>query len=125
MGRLVSIEREPLENNSQVEVREVSPRLLAAVSEETSFAALPSIVRRLFDEVYAYIRTQNEVVQTGHNVLLYLDSLPTVVAGVEVSGVFAPAGRVRPAETPAGRVTHQTHVGPYSALSETHARIRA
>ena len=64
------------------------------MTEVTTFASLPSIVRRLFDQVYAFLRSQTEITQTGHNILLYLDSRPFVVARVEVSGVFAPAGRV-------------------------------
>jgi len=113
-----------LEKPLEVEVIQVSARRLAAVTEVTTFAAVPSIVRGLLDHVYAFLRSQTEVVQTGHNVLLYLDSLPTLVAGVEVSGSFEPTGRVAPAETPRGKAARLLHIGPYSKLPESSASLR-
>src|SRR5205085_813833 len=95
------------------------------VTEVTTFASLPSIIRGLLDQVYAFLRSQTEVVQTGHNIILYLDIRPLVVAGVEVSGVFQPAGRVVPSQTPSGRVARLLHVGPYSTLHQAHTKLRA
>ena len=60
----------------------------------------------------------------GHNVMLYKDDVPNVEVGVQVTGSFDSVGRVTASSLPGGPVATATHIGPVSALGDTHQSIR-
>jgi effector-binding domain-containing protein len=107
-----------------VSQRTVVGRPTAVVPATTTWAEFPSRWRELLDEVYAFLRG-SDVRQEGHNVMLYLDDVPHVEVGVEVSGRFVGSGRVVSSMLPAGLVAHTVHRGPYDRLGEADAAVVA
>jgi effector-binding domain-containing protein len=105
----------------EVRVEEAAARPLAAVRGTASRANLGSTILRLLDEVWPVLRSQK--VRTDHNVVLYLDGVMTIEAGVEVSGEFQEVGEVRRSTTPAGEVATTTHFGEYSDLAGAYAAL--
>jgi len=110
------------EMGHEVELRTVAARPTAVVAQATTWAEFPQLWGALLDEVYAFIRDGGPE-QTGHNVMLYRDDVPTVEVGVEVAGPFVPTGRVVPSELPAGRVATTLHRGPYDGLKAAHQAV--
>ncbi len=108
-----------------VEVASQPRRPIAVVSWETSWQAFPAQWRDHLDEVYAWLRQSGTA--GGANVMRYRDGpgpgRVAVQVGVEVSGAFPPAGRVQPAELPAGPAAMTTHRGPYSDLGAGHQAV--
>jgi effector-binding domain-containing protein len=106
-----------------IELVTTAERATAVVRCATSWDQFPSLWRELLDDVYAFLAT-SEVRQEGHNVMLFLDDVPNVEVGVEVSGAFTPAGRVVPSVLPAGEVAVTVHRGPYERLDDAHRAVR-
>ena len=71
----------------------------AVVRETTTWERWPTLWGELLGEVWAFLRSAD--LQTGRNVMLYLDDVPNVEVGVEVGEAFASNGRVVASE-PAG-----------------------
>ena len=96
----------------------------AVVAETTTWAAFPELWRELLAEVWAFLRGSD--LAPGRNVMLYLDDVPNVEVGAEVSASFARAGRVIPSSLPAGRAAVAVARGEPSAasLAMTHAAVR-
>jgi effector-binding domain-containing protein len=107
-----------------VEVVEAAPFVIAASGEQTSRSDLSNAIRRCLDAVYEQVRS-GTVVQTGHNVVVYLDGALAIVAGVVVAGAFPAASAVRPFVVPGGPVVQAMHVGPYQRMGEAHGAIDA
>jgi effector-binding domain-containing protein len=107
-----------------VSVKTAVAQPTAVVAATTTWAEYPTLWPTLLDEVYAFVRGGGAT-QDGHNVMLYLDDLPNVEVGVQVTGPFEPAGRVIPSALPAGRVASTVHRGPYEALEEAHVALKA
>ena len=61
----------------------------------------------------------------GRNVMLYLDSTPSVEVGVELLGPLNLREPVAESELPAGTVAYLLHVGDYAAIGESHDRLVA
>ena len=78
-------------------------RPTAVVAAETTWDAFPQLWPVLLGEVWEAVRAQPSS-RPGRNVMLYLDDVPNVEVGVEVDGVFTPAGRVIASALPGGRV---------------------
>jgi effector-binding domain-containing protein len=106
-----------------IELVTTAERATAVVRCATTWDAFPSLWRELLDDVYAFLATSG-VRQEGHNVMLYLDDVPNVEVGVEVSGPFPPAGRVVPSVLPAGEAAMTVHRGPYDRLDDAHRAVR-
>jgi effector-binding domain-containing protein len=108
-----------------IEVAVQPGRPIAAVAWETSWRDFPGQWRGCLDEVYAWLRQSGTA--GGGNVMRYQDRPGTgrvaVEVGVEVGGPFAPAGRVRPAELPAGPAALTIHRGPYDGLGAAHEAV--
>ena len=109
----------------EIEVTAQPRRAIASVAWDTSWEAFPGEWRDRLDEVYAWLRQAG--VHGGCNVMYYRD-LPeprrmAVEVGVEVSGSFEPAGRVRPSALPAGLAAVTTHRGPYEQLGAAHQAV--
>jgi effector-binding domain-containing protein len=107
-----------------VELRTVPASPTAVVAVSTTWEEFPGLWGSLLDEVYAFVRGGGAT-QTGHNVMLFRDDVPTVEVGVQVAGTFVGAGRVVPSELPAGTVATTVHRGPYDGLGAAHAAVRA
>jgi effector-binding domain-containing protein len=107
-----------------VSVSTTVERPTAVVAVATTWAELPMLWPKLLDEVYAFVRSGGAT-ENGHNVVLYRDDVPNVEVGVQVTGPFAPSGRVTPSVLPAGHVATAVHRGPYDALEEAHVAIKA
>jgi effector-binding domain-containing protein len=96
----------------------------AVVARQTTWEEFPALWGRLLDEVYTFLR-DGGATQEGHNVMLYLDDVPNVEVGVQVTGPFIPAGRVVPSVLPAGRVATTVHRGSYDHLNAAHRAVLA
>jgi effector-binding domain-containing protein len=73
----------------------------AVIREATTWERYPTLWGELLGEVWAFLRATD--LQTGRNVMLYLDDAPTVEVGAEVGEAFASGGRVVASSLPAGR----------------------
>jgi effector-binding domain-containing protein len=104
-----------------IRVEEVTPRHLAAARGVTSRADLGATILKLLDRVWPVVREQG--VQTGHNVVVYLDGAMTIEAGVEVFGAFASTPDVHAFETPSGTAVTTTHFGEYTDVSAAYAAL--
>ncbi len=96
----------------------------AVVAAKTTWTEYPTLWPKLLDEVYAVVRAGGAT-QDGHNVMLYLDDVPNVEVGVQVTGPFEPTDRVVPSVLPAGEIASTVHRGPYDALGEAHVALKA
>ena len=107
----------------------MAPRLTAVVAQTTTWAEFPEVWRQSLDEVYALVRTREELAPTPgpgprwHNVMLYKDDAPSVEVGVLVGRRFSAEGRVIPSRLPGGEVAMTIHRGDYSALGDAHEAI--
>jgi effector-binding domain-containing protein len=109
----------------EIEVAAQPRRPIAAVGWSTSWEAFPGEWRSRLDEVYAWLRQAGR--HGGCNVMFYRD-LPeprqmAVEVGVELSGPFEPAARVRPSALPAGPAAVTIHRGPYEELGAAHRAV--
>ena len=80
----------------------------------------------MLDEVWRFLRggAPEGLYEHGHNIMLYKDDVPNVEVGVQVTGSFAPAGHVVASSLPGGLVAAATHVGPVTAIGDTHRAVR-
>ena len=97
-------------NVSQLTVR---AKPTAVIAETTTWEAYPEVWPLLLDEVWSAVRPRRHEIRPGRNVMLYKDDVPNVEVGVEVSGSFAPVGRIVASGLPAGRVVTATHRGSW------------
>jgi len=99
--------------------------LLAVGEAELARSEIAAHIRSMFP--YAWLKTAS-VKQVGHNYAIYergthKDLL--VRAGFPVSGAFAETQSVKCFTLAAGEAAHVTHIGPYSELHRTYARLDA
>src|SRR5579859_257905 len=99
---------------AEVSVQTIEPTPTAVVAAAATWAEFPKMWGPMLDEVWSFLRgdAPEGLYQQGHNVMLYRDDIPHVEVGVQVSGSFAPAGRVVPSALPGGLVATATHTGP-------------
>ena len=91
----------------------VKARPTAVIAETTTWAAFPALWPELLDKVWTAVRPNRDEVRPGRNVMLYKDDVPNVEIGVEISGSFAPIGRIVASALPGGRVVTTTHRGSW------------
>jgi effector-binding domain-containing protein len=109
----------------RIELREVTPQLLAVVRDVATSQTLTAKI--LGSPVWNYIRA-NGIRSGGHNVVVYF---PTgteefgVEIGADVLAAFEGGDNVFCSATPAGMAATTRHVGPYSRLSEAHTALVA
>ena len=121
------VESDTVERITVLEVPARPTLVVAAVTTWPEFGTLwPVLSRAVWDHL------QSMGIRSGcRNVMLYLDDVPHVEVGVELSEAAvtrldnddAPAGPVR-STLPAGRVATTVHRGPYEALDTAHRAIR-
>ena len=110
----------------EVSLLEVGPSPTAVVRAATTWPEFPSAWGPMLDAVWAFLRgpAPEGLYRAGHNVMLYLDDLPNVEVGVQVTGSFDPSGDVVPSRLPGGRVASAAHEGPIGEIGATHAAVR-
>ena len=77
-------------------VKAVEPTPTAVVTAATTWAEFPRTWQPMLDQVWGFLRgdAPEGLYKQGHNVFLYLDDVPHVEVGVQVSRSFESAGRV-------------------------------
>jgi effector-binding domain-containing protein len=108
----------------EVTVRTVAAVPTAVVAATTTWPEFPLLWKGLLDQVYACVRDHHQTRQ-GRNVMLYLDEVPHVEVGVEVTTPCALDPPVRASTLPAGQVAVAVNHGPYEHLGRTHEAIRS
>jgi effector-binding domain-containing protein len=110
-----------------VRVRAVEPAPTAVVAgQAASQADFQSMWGPMLNEVWAFLRgaAPDGLYRDGHNIMLYKDDIRDVEVGVQVSGSFAPSGRVVPSTLPGGLVVAATHTGPVAMIGDTYRAMR-
>jgi effector-binding domain-containing protein len=106
----------------EVTVANVGARPTAVVAATTTWREFPTLWRDLSGEVWACLRAGG--IQRGcRNVMLYLDDVPNVEVGVELTQPCELTGRVVSSALPAGEVAMTTHWGPYAELGAAHQAV--
>jgi effector-binding domain-containing protein len=96
----------------------------AVVAASTSWEEFPNRWKGMLDEVWAFLRGPGAGLRTdGHNIMLYKDDVPNVEVGVQVTGPFAPSGRVVPSTLPAGEAAMTIHRGPPGQIAAAHRAV--
>jgi effector-binding domain-containing protein len=111
-----------------VSVKTVEPTPTAVVAATVTWAEFPVLWGPMLDQVWGFLGgggAPEGLYRDGHNVMLYRDDVPNVEVGVQVTGSFDSVGRVTASSLPGGLVATATHVGPVSALGDTHQAVRA
>ena len=106
----------------ELRLEEVVPRPLAVARGAAIRANLGPTIIILLDKVWPVLREQG--VRTGHNVVMYLDDLAHLEAGVEIFGDFNPTADVHTSATPHGLAATAVHWGDYSAMAPTYTALR-
>ncbi len=97
-------------------------RPTAIVAARTTWERLPSLWPEMLDEVWTCLRAGG--IHSGcPNVMLYLDDVPHVQVGVQLTAPCPLTGRVIASVLPAGRAATTVHHGPYAGLGKAHRAI--
>src|SRR5437879_3845487 len=108
--------------NYQVTVADVAARPTAVVAATTTWEEFPTLWKELLDEVWACLRAGG-VDRGCRNVMRYLDDVPHVEVGVELSRPCPLTGRVVASTLPAGQVAMTVHRGSYAGLASAHRAV--
>ena len=106
----------------EVRLEQVTARPLAVARGAAIRANLGPTIISLLDQVWPVLRAQG--VRTGHNVVMYLDDLSHIEAGVEIFGDFSPTADVRTSATPHGLAATAVHWGDYAEMAPTYTALR-
>ena len=112
-----------------VELVEVPARATAVIREQTTWPQLGATIMRLLDRVWPVMKAEpmSSILAHdpfGENIILYLDSHPTIEVGVLVDGSFTPIDGLEPSQLPGGRVARAIHRGSYDKLGPTHEAVQ-
>jgi effector-binding domain-containing protein len=99
-----------------------SERPTAVIAEATTWEAFPTLWGTLLDQVWAAVRSTDQIAP-GRNVMLYKDDVPNVEVGVEVAEPFLDMGRVVSSTLPTGRAAMTLHHGSYANLGAAHHAV--
>ena len=108
----------------QVSAVDVVARPTAVVPATTTWAQFPQVWPQLSGEVWACLRA-NGITRGCRNVMLYLDDVPHVEVGVELTQPCPLTGRVISSSLPEGRAAMTVHRGSYAGLGEAHEDVQA
>ncbi len=106
-----------------MKLEQVSSQPTAVVRRRARQQDLPTVVPEACGIVWKVTQSQ-QVPGAGRHVAVYLDDVINLEVGVELEAPFAGYGEVVGSTTPAGRVAHATHYGPYNQLGAAHQAIR-
>jgi effector-binding domain-containing protein len=101
---------------------DVPTRPTAVVTATTTWEEFPGLWKELLDDVWACLRAGG-VHRGCRNVMLYLDEVPHVEVGVELTQPCGLTGRVVASMLPAGKVAMTTHWGAYADLGLAHQAV--
>lgn len=113
---------------ASVALQSVAPRLLAAVERVVAPVEIGSAWGPALNSVWAFVRNQEGLWTTGHNIFLYRplpepDGRFLCHFGVEVTRTFDAAGEVVATDTPGGEAAVIVHRGPYDRLGDAYTAI--
>ena len=108
-----------------IEVVDCAEQPTAVVPVDTTWPELPAAAGAAFDDVWAFLRSNEGLRTDGHNVILYLDGQPHAEVGVIVTGGFADAGRVTASVLPGATVARTVHRGSYEHLADAHQAVHS
>lgn len=100
----------------------VAARPTAVVAATTTWQEFPRLWKELLDDVWTCLRAGG-VTRGARNVMLYLDDVPHVEVGVELTQPCPLTGRVVASSLPAGKVAMTTHWGSYASLGAAHRAV--
>jgi hypothetical protein len=100
----------------------VVARPTAVVPATTTWQEFPGLWTELLNDVWACLRAGG-VHRGCRNVMLYLDDVPHVEVGVELTQPCPLTGRVVASTLPAGDVAVTTHWGSYADLGLAHQAV--
>jgi effector-binding domain-containing protein len=107
----------------EVTVVDVPARPTAVVPATTTWQEFPTLWTQLLDQVWACLRAGG--IQRGcRNIMLYLDDVPHVEVGVELTHPCPLTENVVGSALPAGEVAMTTHWGPYTELGAAHQAVQ-
>jgi effector-binding domain-containing protein len=96
---------------------------MAAVAARATQQMLPKVIPTALDKVWEVLRS-DDYGPLGCNTVYYAPMMRgaefDLLCGVRLAAPFAPKGEVRPAETPAGEVSHVVYFGEYSRMHPAH-----
>lgn len=108
--------------NYEVIVKSVPARHTAVVPATTNWRDFPAVWGDLLNEVWRCLRAGG--VNSGcPNVMLYLDNVPNIEVGVELTQPCHLSGRVVSSSLPAGRTAVTIHRGSYAGLASAHEAV--
>ena len=108
--------------NYQVIIKNIVARPTAVVPATTNWQDFPALWGGLLDEVWRCLRAGG--VNSGcPNIMLYLDDVPNVEVGVELTRPCLLSGRVAASLLPAGRAAVTVHRGSYGGLASAHEAV--
>jgi effector-binding domain-containing protein len=101
----------------------VAARPTAVVPATTTWEEFPKLWSVLSGEVWTCLRAGG--IERGcRNVMLYLDEVPHVEVGVELTQPCPLTGRVVASTLPGGTVAMTVHRGPYEGLGRAHDAVK-
>lgn len=100
----------------------VAARPTAVVPAATTWEEFPKLWPALSGEVWACLRAAG-IHRGCRNVMLYLDDVPHVEVGVELTQPCPLTGQVVASNLPAGNVATTTHRGSYDGLGAAHDAV--
>jgi effector-binding domain-containing protein len=106
----------------EVTVADVAARRTAVVAATTTWREFPLVWKELLDEVWACLRAGG-IDRGARNIMLYLDDVPQVEVGVELSQPCPLTGQVTASSLPAGKVAMTVHHGSYGGLGSAHRAV--
>ena len=106
----------------QVTGTDMTARPTAVIAAATTWQEFPSLWPELLGEVWACLHAGG--IRRGcRNVMLYLDDVPHVEVGVELSQPCPLTGRVVASALPAGQAAMTVHRGAYAGLGAAHRAV--
>jgi effector-binding domain-containing protein len=108
----------------EVTIVDVPARPTAVVAAVTTWRDFPTLWRQLSGEVWDCLRASG-IERGSRNVMLYLDSTPSVEVGVLLDQPCVLTGRVVASTLPAGTVATTVHSGSFAELGAAHDAVVA
>ncbi|KAA2258611.1 GyrI-like domain-containing protein [Solihabitans fulvus] len=105
-----------------VTLENAEARPTAVVPARTTWQDFPTQWKGMLDEVWACLNAAG-ISRGCRNVMLYLDDVPNVEIGVELTQPCPLRGRVVASALPAGRVAVTVHRGSYAELGSAHRAV--
>jgi len=106
----------------EVSLAEVRSRRTAVVAATTTWQHFPALWGELLGEVWGCLRATG-IHRGCRNIMLYLDSAPSVEVGVLLDRPCPLSGRVVASALPAGTAATTVHRGPFGEVGAAHDAV--